>query len=378
MAAPARHTRSRPLAATALAAVLLVLLSGCVKLNADFQVDAEENLTGAMEILVDPVALEDMGSPDPSQELDDAVQEAQSDPEVPEGTTVERVDDEEGYIGMRVAFDAVPASEFQSGGGGLGDVGVEGIQVESTDGEITFSMTNPLVAGMDSADPYGSTSGMPSARSMFDEAVVSVTFPGSVVSADGAEVDGSTATWNLREYDGDTLSATGEASSFPWVTVLIIAGVVVLLLIIAGVIVLLVVLRRKKARQAGGPQQMMHAGAAGGPGAMGPGPGQYPGGPPSGPHTAGGQPGPYGQPGPQRQPGPYGQPGPYSHPGPQGQPGPHGQPGSFGPGPQGPYGQQPGGAPYPPSQGAPNGGDDARRFAPPPRQEPPPGSHPNS
>ena len=177
MAAPARRTRSRPLAATAVAAVLLFLLSGCVKLNADFQVDAEENLTGAMEILVDPVALEDMGSPDPSQELDDAVQEAQSDPEVPEGATVERVDDEDGYIGMRVTFDAVPASEFQSGGGGLGDVGVEGIQVESADGEITFSMTNPLIAGMDSADPYGSTSGMPSARSMFDEAVVAVTFP---------------------------------------------------------------------------------------------------------------------------------------------------------------------------------------------------------
>ena len=295
MAPSVRRPRARPLVATAVLAVLLVILSGCVKLNADLQVDAEENLTGSMQILVDPVALEDLGSPDPSQELDDAVQEAQSDPEVPAGVTIERVEDEDGYIGMGVSFDEVPASELQSGGG-LGDVGVEGIEVVNTDGEITFSMTNPLVAGMDSADPYGSASGMPSPRSMFDEAVVAVTFPGSVISAEGAEVDGSTATWNLRDYDGDTLAATGDASGFPWVTVLIVAGVAVLLLIAAGVVVLLVVLRKKRTRAGGEAQpQMMYAGAAGAPAAMGP--GQHPGGPQPGPPPGGVQPGPYGQPG---------------------------------------------------------------------------------
>lgn len=413
MAAPARRTRPRSLTATAVAAVLLFLLSGCVKLNADFHVDAEENLTGSMVILVDPIALEDMGSPDPSQELDDAVQEAQSDPDVPEGTTVERVDDEDGYIGMRAAFDAVPASEFQSGGGGLGDVGVEGIQVESVDGEITFSMTNPLVAGMDSADPYGSAGGMPSARSMFDEAVVAVTFPGSVVSAEGAEIDGSTATWNLREYDGDTLSATGEASSFPWAVVLIVVGVLVLLVIAAGVIILIVVLRRKKKGGTGSSSQPLHAGAAGAPGAMGSAPGQYPGGPQNVPHPGGGQPGLYGsaggphgpgqpgQPSQQGQQGFYGQPGQpgqpgfYGQPGQPGQPGPYGpqnpnpphasqgrmppgQPGSQPPGAQGfgspqtpgSHGQQAEGAPFPPSQGLANSGGDPHRFAP-PRANPP-------
>src|SRR5699024_4357725 len=231
MAAPVARTRSRPLVATAVATILLFVLSGCVKLNADFQVDAEETLSGSLQILVDPIALEDMGSPDPSRDLDDAVSEAQADPDVPDGVSVDRVEDDDGYIGMGVTFDRVPAAELQNGSG-LDDVGVEGIEVVNADGEISFSMANPLTTGLDDADPYGPTSGMPSsARSMFDEAVVSVTFPGNVITAEGAEANGTTATWNLREYDGDTLAATGEASSFPWGIVLLVGGVLLLLLI---------------------------------------------------------------------------------------------------------------------------------------------------
>ncbi|WP_198391946.1 LppM family (lipo)protein [Brevibacterium yomogidense] len=244
MAAPVARTRSRSVVATAVAALVLFVLSGCVKFNADFHVDAEETLTGTMQILVDPIALEDMGS-NPSSELDDAVSDAQADPELPDGVTVDRVEDEDGYIGMGVNFDRVPAAELQNGGSGLDDVGVEGIEVVHTDGEISFTMANPLTAGMDSSDPFGS-SGMPSsARSIFDEARVSITFPGNVIAADGAETDGKTATWNLREYDGDTLTATGDASSFPWGVVLIAGGVLLFLLIAAGVIILVLVLRKK-------------------------------------------------------------------------------------------------------------------------------------
>lgn len=60
-------------------------------------------------------------------------------------------------------------------------------------------MATPLTAGPDSSDPVGSTSGMLSTvRSMFDEAVVSVTFPGNVIAADGAEANGTTATAVIR------------------------------------------------------------------------------------------------------------------------------------------------------------------------------------
>lgn len=244
MSATAPRTHPRPLIATAIAALLLLVLSGCVKFNADFTVDAEETLSGTMRLLVDPVALEDMGSSDPSQELDDAVQEAQSDPSKPAGVTVERADDDDGYLGMEVVFDQVPAAELSSGAG-LDDVGVEGIDIASADGEISFSMANPLVSGMDAAGP-----GMPtSARSMFDEAIVSVSFPGAVISAEGAAIDGSTATWDLREYDGDALTAVGKASGFPWMVVIIAGGVLLLLLIAGAVVVLLLVLRKRKSTQ---------------------------------------------------------------------------------------------------------------------------------
>lgn len=252
MISTARRIRPRAFFAAGITTLLLFVLSGCVKFNADFQVGADETLTGSMRILVDPVALEDMGSPDPSGELDDSIDEAQNDPEMPDGVTVERVEDEDGYIGMGMTFDSVPASEFQSGSTGMEGVGVDGIEVSQADGEITFTMANPLVTGMDSGSSFGGSSGMPStARSMFDEAIVSVGFPGNVVTAEGASIEGKTATWDLRDYDGDTLTAVGEASSFPWGIVFLFGGIVLFLVIVAGVVILILVLRKKKPAPAG-------------------------------------------------------------------------------------------------------------------------------
>ena len=339
MTAAPRRVRPRTLSAVGIVLVLLVALTGCVKFNADFQVSAEETLSGSMQILVDPVSLEDMGSPDPSGDLDDSIADAQSDPEMPAGVTVDRVEDQDGYIGMGLTFDEVPATEFQSSGGSLGDVGVQGIEVTQADGEITFTMSNPVVSGMDSGSAYGS-SGMPtSARSMFDEAIVSVGFPGKVVSAEGAQIQGKTATWDLRDYDGDTLTAVGEASSFPWGIVLLVGGILLFLVIVAGVVILILVLRRKNRKTAPAGQQA-------GPGLP---PMQgYPG--------AQGQPGAPGQPGPQGYPQQQGQPGArsfppqqgfqsqqsYAQPPQQGFAPPQSGPGTQGPPPSAPGGPQPG------------------------------------
>lgn len=94
-----------------------------------------------MQILLDPIALEDMGSPDPSQDLDDAVSEAQADTDTPDGVTVDRVEGEDWYIGMGVTFNRMLVSELRNcgtaelrnGGGGLDALGVEGIEVVHTD-----------------------------------------------------------------------------------------------------------------------------------------------------------------------------------------------------------------------------------------------------
>lgn len=342
MTAAPRRVRPRTLSAVGIVLALLVAMTGCVKFNADFQVSADETLTGSMQILIDPVALEDMGSPDPSGDLDDSIAEAQSDPELPAGVTVDRVEDQDGYIGMGLTFDEVPATEFQSSGGSLGDVGVQGIEVTQADGEITFTMSNPVVAGMDSGGAYGS-SGMPtSARSMFDEAIVSVGFPGKVVSADGAQIQGKTASWDLRDYDGDTLTAVGEASSFPWGIVLLVGGILLVLLVVAGAVVLILVLRRKNRKAAPVGQQ--------------PGPGlppmqSYP-----GAQGQSGQPGSQGYPQQQGRPGGQGYPQqgfqsqqqghpgqqPYGQPPQQGFGHPQSGPGTQGPPPSAPGGPQPG------------------------------------
>ena len=357
MISTARRIRPRAFFAAGITTLLLFVLSGCVKFNADFQVGADETLTGSMRILVDPVALEDMGSPDPSGELDDSIDEAQNDPEMPDGVTVERVEDEDGYIGMGMTFDSVPASEFQSGSTGMEGVGVDGIEVSQADGEITFTMANPLVTGMDSGSSFGGSSGMPStARSMFDEAIVSVAFPGNVVTADGAAIEGKTATWDLRDYDGDTLTAVGEASSFPWGIAFLIGGIVLFLVIVAGVVILILVLRKKKPAPAGAFAPAGSPHMQGYPGAQPPmrqgppQPGQpqpqgfnNPPGGPTGPHPA--------------RPAPMGSPG--QPPGPQHNPN---APGSHAPGPQQGFRPDQGQAPHPGSQ-PPAGGQN--RFAPP-------------
>lgn len=368
MTSTARRIRPRAWAAAGIMTLLLFVLSGCVKFNAHFQVGADETLAGSMRILVDPVALEDMGSPDPSGELDDSIEEAQNDPEMPDGVTVERVEDEDGYIGMGMTFDSVPASEFQSGSTGMEGVGVDGIEVSQADGEITFTMANPLVTGMDSGSSFGGSSGMPStARSMFDEAIVSVGFPGNVVTAEGASIEGKTATWDLRDYDGDTLTAVGEASSFPWGLVFLIGGIVLFLVIVAGVVILILVLRKKKPAPTGGPP-FAQAGAPqmqGYPGAQGhllPSPSHY------GPAPPGSQP-PHGYGYPHNGPS---DPPQVSHQPPQSAPpgqsgGPQQMPGA--PWPH--QGQRPGQSPGPNTQ-APSQGQS--RFAPPrsPGQTEPP------
>ncbi|WP_291793571.1 hypothetical protein [Brevibacterium sp.] len=365
-ASPAKQ-RTRPLLVVLAAALLALVLSGCVKFNADFQISKEETVSGSLAISADPQMFEDMGEPIDESEIDRSVEEAQNDPSMPEGVTVEKIKDDDGYLGMLMKFDDVPADELASTDSAASEFGapsVDGIDIASADGQITFDMPNPVSA-------MGSEAGMGgggSMRSVFDEARVAVTFPGAVTNAEGAEISGKTATWDLRDFDGDTLSATAKAGGFPWLIVLIIVGAVIVLGG-AGLIVFLVLRSRKK--QAQGPGAP--GGFPGAPGGYPGGPGGYPGGPgapagPGGPMGPGGFPGGQGGPGghPGGPAGPGGAPvgpggypgGPGFHPGApqQGAPGyPQGAPAQGGPGyPQGPGPQGPGG-PGGPAPGAPSG-----------------------
>jgi cobalamin biosynthesis Mg chelatase CobN len=96
------------------------------------------------------------------------------------------------------------------------------------------------ITGADSSDPQASSM----AKSMFDEASVTFTFPGKVVEAKGASVDGNTAKFDMLSIKESSVQAKANAGIPIWIIWILIA-----VLVIAGVLVLLFVLLRRKAAQ---------------------------------------------------------------------------------------------------------------------------------
>lgn len=360
--------------------VLTVLLTGCMKINGDLAISRDLMVSGTVDALIERTAVEDLsafdsstygsGTGDADTLIDESIEEARQ--TLPAGVTVEKIADEQ-YIGARYTYDAVDPSHTA-----VEDFGLSGLHLSDQDDEITLRMPNFLL--IDDLDPSYGSAGWSHApgRFMFDEAKMTFTFPGRVISAPGGEVKGKTVTFDLRQFSGDTITVTAKASSFPW-WILYIVGGVLLLAVIAGIIIAVVV-RNKRRRQTMPP----------GPGYGGPGYGVAPPGIPapgglayggSGYGSAGPAPGGPAYPGPSGSGGPppvglgpvppqvqqmppHPQPGPYGQPAPQ-QPGPlHPQPGPGHPVQQGTPHPRPA---HPGPQPAPR--DDHRRFAPPESRE---------
>lgn len=362
-ASPAPRARRSRLAGVSLLLLTLFVLTGCVKLNSDLDVSKDLTLSGTMSVMMKKSAIEDLG-----QTTDEALEEMTR--EMPDmsdrGVTTGEVHDEL-YVGIQFTLDDVDPTQFTEDELGF----ISQLSLSEQDGTISLSMPNPVA--MPSMDmPAPPTGGYPGAapgidtglgvdsiRSMLDESIMTFTFPGKVIEAPGAEVNGSTASWDLQTFEGEELTAEAQASGFPW-WILIVIGIIVLLGIVALVIVLVLMSRKKKRQQQGA--------GLGAPGAQygAPGGQGYPGGPAAaaGPYGSGPQPGQYGS-GPQA--GQYGS-GPQAvqyggaqhgqHPGQYGSgpaPGQYGsgpQAGAYGSGPQpgqqqpGPYGSGPAPGPY--------------------------------
>jgi hypothetical protein len=397
-------TRARTLL---LAGVLLLALSGCMKVDADLKVNKNETVSGSMLMAVDKEVAEQFGqSPDAFREqIEKSIKEGAH-----EGVECKSYDDGT-YIGSQCTLDDVKFSDMGGSDSGL--------KFEK-DGDrfVVSGGTGSLPGGT------GALSGADKAQIKFK-----ITMPGKILEHDdGAQVDGRSATYTDPLKMGNIRLVSKADSGFPvWLIVLL-----VLLLLGGGGAVAFFVLKGRRGGGQGAPQwggqQFPAAGQwgpqPGQPGTGQPVPGQQPG--PWGPQQGqpgqqpwGGQPGqqfpgqqgpqasqgqqPWGQPGPQQQgyPGQQpgqgaprypGQPGPYR--GPQGQPGPGQQPpqqwggqpgGGRAPQAQPPYGgpQQPQdrpsqpGQPQQPPQGQGQGPRQGRPpQAPPPQGEPPQGQPP--
>lgn len=203
---------------------LLFMLGGCVKLDADIVISAQDTVDLTMLLAIQD---EYTATVDTFCEQDGS-----------SGTvTVYRQD---GYVGCVREVDGAPLA-------GLSDENLD-LSVIHADGQYRFTMA--------SAELGAATGGQQQvAEALFSDFRVAVTFPGEVTAHNGSStVDGTTVTWTDASdmLSGEGLVATAdEASSMlallPWVG----AG----LLVAAGMVVGLLLLKRPTQPLAAGPPQ---------------------------------------------------------------------------------------------------------------------------
>ena len=218
---------NRPLkfASVVLAAVLL--LSGCVRFQADLKFNPNDTVDGSIVVAV--VLGDD----------DDAKEQAAASVEQIEsqllaglrGETGVRASeyDQDGYYGTRFDLDDTPLTAF-SGGGNEGKLALSRVDDEYVfSGLLNFTPDD----GEDVADPDDDTTNI----------TISVTFPGTVTEHNG-ELNGTTVSWSASPEAKIEMDARGSVTpNGPpvWVTILVsLAGLAVV------VAVLVMVLRRRR------------------------------------------------------------------------------------------------------------------------------------
>lgn len=243
-----RTARSYPplrLVAVALAAVLGIALSGCVRYHADLVVSGEDTVSGTVVLgfsADDLAALNGLGSISPVEAGTDPLAEIRSGFDevagrITEGTFDVEPFDDDSFTGYRADYAGIPADEigviFAALDGGLGS-DAPAVTLRRTGSQYVFEG----MAESGGSDVLADVQAVAMRTLLRDaDARVSVTFPGAVIASDG-EVVGSTVTWRTeRLLDDEPLRAVGEASAAgpgaDSVTLLLVLGAVAVLSICA-------------------------------------------------------------------------------------------------------------------------------------------------
>lgn len=174
--------------ATLLLIPVVLLLSGCLKMETDIEISNLDQVSMRMLLAVEDTYAS-------------SIQDACAD-EGTDGVTVTPYN-EDGFVGCVMEASGVPASELGSTG--------QDLSITEVDDEYVFVMGG-LGATADLSEVGLEDAGMVSA--MFTSFRVAVTFPGEVTSHNGSStVDGTTVTWTdpTDLVAGEGLKATGKA-----------------------------------------------------------------------------------------------------------------------------------------------------------------------
>jgi hypothetical protein len=217
--------------------ILAVLLTGCIKLNVDFNVSSDNKVSGTMVFAFSKQLLELTG-----QSADQLIGSSAPIPSDVQGVSAKPYDDGE-FAGEEFTFEGVPLEQFNSDD-------PEALSIVRQGDTFTVSGVLDLATGASGASaPIPGASGIPG----IDEALagadirISITFPGAVTNTNGT-VEGTTVTWTPKVGQRleltATAGATGSGSSSTSSTLLI--GGIVLGVIIVIVVIALIMKRRKE------------------------------------------------------------------------------------------------------------------------------------
>lgn len=226
---PTRLRRSASMAV--LAAIGVVALSGCFKLDMSLELSSDDTVDGSIVLAIDRDQAQLFGG-------EDALREALAGEgggllgEDPATGSVETKDYEDAdWIGNEYIFTDVALDEFS--GTDTGDL------------SITREGDEFIVKG--TLDLSQGTGTEPSASALLEsaEAELSITFPGDVKSSNGVE-DGNTVTWAPKPGEVTEISAVGSAKAgIPWTLIAAVAAL--LTLVVVGIVLLLALRGRQNA-----------------------------------------------------------------------------------------------------------------------------------
>ena len=213
----------------------LLLLSGCMKFNASYDIKDEEHVNANLTIAVSK-SMAEMSGQNTGGELKECEQ-LMSASGITDKATAKKYEDDE-HIGCTIV------GEDNAKNIGTRD---SGVAITFTDDEVKFRM------GQEIFSPE--TSGQEITPEMLSDFKVSVTFPGTVTQHSGSStVDGNTVTWtSAKELMSSGITATSERSSsaLAWWMWLIIG---VLALAVIGAVIAVIVRHRAKGSRANGSQ----------------------------------------------------------------------------------------------------------------------------
>ncbi|MFJ5955823.1 LppM family (lipo)protein [Paenarthrobacter sp. NPDC092416] len=212
---------------------VMVALTGCFKLNMSVKVNNEKSVDYEVVYAIQKSVLGEKTF----DEFMESNGSASGDMDIPEGATVVDYEDDK-YKGKRITavnLDPAKLAESSSSAETPFELKKEGDFYLITMGGVT---------GTDSSDPAAASM----AKSIFDEASVKFTFPGKVVEAKGATIDGNTATFDMLAVTDTTVHAKAEASAGFAVPMWLIWTLVAVLVIAAALVLLFVLLRRRSAQ----------------------------------------------------------------------------------------------------------------------------------